>query len=253
MLFGSFVIPTGIEPVPSEPESDILSIELRDLFGGTKVRQICKKATGVLNNWQRIERVVRWTGLSVNSFALSVGLSRGENLYQIKRGNNGISRELATMIAAKYPQISRAWLLTGEGDMFTDETVKRTSIPFYDADIEKYIASPARFTSKTYISIPTVEDAEFGAVYNGRAMGEAVPPGSIVLVRKVMLENLIPGGDYVVVGEGFTMLRRVRREAGSGTLRLLPVDAENFDEINIAAAAVSELYLVLAVIINKTI
>ena len=207
----------------------------------------------VLNNWQRIERVVRWTGLSVNSFALSVGLSRGENLYQIKRGNNGISRELAGMIAAKYPQISRAWLLTGEGDMFTDQIVRRTSIPFYDTDIEKYIASPAHFTSKSYISLPTVDDTEFGALYHGRAMGEAIPSGAMVLVKKTAIENLIPGGDYVVVSDGFTMLRRVRRQAGSRLLRLLPVDTDNFDEIRIDAAEVKELYLVRAVVINKTI
>ncbi len=207
----------------------------------------------MLNNWQRIERVVKWTGLSVNSFAHSVGLSRGENLYQIKRGNNGISRELAGMIAAKYPQISRAWLLTGEGDMFIDETVKRVSIPFYDADIEKYVAAPARFTSRGYISLPTVEDADFGAVYPGRAMGEAVPAGSTVLVRRVSPENLIPGGDYVVVTEGFTTLRRVRRDAGTDILRLLPVDTANFDEMQISAADVKELYLVRAVVINKTI
>ena len=207
----------------------------------------------MLDNWQRIERVVKWTGLSVNSFAHAVGLSRGENLYQIKRGNNGISRELASMIAAKYPQISRAWLLTGEGDMFAHEGRRRTSIPFYDADIEKYIASPERFTPRNYISLPGVDDAEFAAIYSGRAMGEAVPAGSLVLVRRVVPENLIPGGDYVVVGEDFTMLRRVRREVGSGTLRLLPVDADNFDEIRMDAAAVRDLYLVRAVVINKTI
>ena len=157
------------------------------------------------------------------------------------------------MIATKYPQISRAWLLTGEGDMFTDETLRRTSIPFYDADIEKYVAAPARFTSKSYLSLPTVEDAEFGAFYHGRAMGEAIPAGSMVLVRRVDPGSLIPGGDYVVVGEGFTMLRRVRREAGSDMLRLLPLDADNFDEIRIDAAAVRELYQVRAVVINKTI
>jgi hypothetical protein len=184
---------------------------------------------------------------------LSVGLSRGENLYQIKRGNNGISRELAAMIAAKYPQISRAWLLAGEGEMFTDEMAKRASVPFFDADIEKYVVEPERFTSKSYVSIPTIEDAEFAAFYNGRAMGDAVPQGSIVLVRRVTLENLIPGGDYVVVGDDFTTLRRVRREAGSTMLRLLPVDTENFDEICIEAASVKELYIVRAVVINKTI
>jgi hypothetical protein len=207
----------------------------------------------MLNNWQRIEKVVRWTGLSVNSFALSIGLNRGENLYQIKRGNNGISSELARMISAKYPQISRAWLLAGEGDMFTEETVRRVSIPFYDADIEKYIASPGRFTNKNYVSIPNVEDADLGALYYGRAMGDAIPAGSMVLVRKVDPESLIPGGDYVVVADGVTMLRRVRRDAGSDIIRLLPVDTANFDEIRISASSIKELYLVRAVIINKTV
>ncbi len=207
----------------------------------------------MLNNWQRIERVVRWAGLSVNSFALSVGLSRGENLYQIKKGNNGISPQLARMISERYPTISKAWLLTGEGDMFISGTAHQTSVPFYDTDIEKYVAQPTRFSSEGYVSLPGVEDADFAARYNGRTMGDAVPAGSIVLVRKIATENLVPGGDYVVVGEGLTMLRRVRCRAGSNVLRLIPVDTENFDEICIDAAGVRELYVVLTVIINKTI
>ena len=207
----------------------------------------------MLNDWQRIEMVVKWTGLSVNSFAIFVGLPRGENLYQIKRGNHGISRDLASMISAKYPQISRGWLLTGDGDMFTDDVVRRISIPFYDVDIEKYVAAPSKYVSKGQISLPTVEDAEFGALYSGRAMGDAIPAGSMVLVRRVEPENLIPGGDYLVVAEGFTMLRRVRREATSNILRLLPIDTANFDEILFPASGIRELYLVRAVVINKTI
>jgi hypothetical protein len=191
--------------------------------------------------------------LSVNSFALSVGLARGENLYQIKRGHNGISRPLAAMIVAKYPQISIGWLLTGEGEMFTDHTAKQNSIPFYDTDIEKYIANPARYSVKNYISLPAIDDAEFAALYTGRAMGEAIPVGSIVLVKRVEVENFIPGGDYVVAGDRFTMLRRVRREADSTRLRMIAVDDANFDEIRIDAAIVNKLYLVRGVVINKTI
>ncbi len=57
----------------------------------------------------------------------------------------------------------------------------------------------------------------------------------------------------MVVTEGFTTLRRVRRDAGTDILRLLPVDTANFDEMQIGAADVKELYLVRAVVINKTI
>ncbi|MEG2480326.1 MAG: hypothetical protein RSA50_08655, partial [Mucinivorans sp.] len=70
-----------------------------------------------MTNWQRLEQVVRWSGMSTNKFAMSIGLKRSENLYQIKRGNFGISKELARLICAKYPMISRLWLLTGEGQM----------------------------------------------------------------------------------------------------------------------------------------
>jgi len=206
----------------------------------------------VLDNWQRIERVVKWSGLSVNSFARVIGLSRSENLYQIKRGNNGVSRELASMIAARYPAISRAWLLTGEGTMFLGEGEGRGSVPFFRVDVERYVADPTRHEPDGVVAIPTLDGADFGALYLGRAMGEAIPQGSIVVVRCVDMQALVPGGDYVVVGEGFGMLRRVRRKAGSDELRLMPVDTKNFDEVRVAAADVRALFLVEAVVINKT-
>lgn len=202
------------------------------------------------SNWQRIEKVVRWTGLSVNSFALSIGLSRGENLYQIKRGNHGISRELASTIAAKYPKISRAWLLTGEGDMFVSNALARL-VPFFDTDIEKYVSSPECFEASCLIALPAAEAGDFGAYYRGRAMEGEIPAGSIVVARLVPLSALIPGGDYVVVTDRTAMIRRVRREVGSDFLRLQPADTDNFDEIQVDAGDVRGLYLVVSIVINK--
>ena len=68
-----------------------------------------------MDNWQRIDSVIRWANMTINYFALYIGLPRGENLYQIKKGNNGISRNLADKIVTKFPEVSLAWLLTGEG------------------------------------------------------------------------------------------------------------------------------------------
>lgn len=88
----------------------------------------------MLDTWHRLERVIKWTGLSVNSFALNIGLKRSENLYQIKKGNNGISRDLATLITTKYPSVSKAWLLTGEGEMFVEQVAASASqagVPYY--------------------------------------------------------------------------------------------------------------------------
>ena len=74
-------------------------------------------------NWERIEAVMRHYHFpSSSAFARHIGLNRAENLYQIKRGNNNISPKLAEKINHSFPNISKAWLLTGEGKMFMQQT-----------------------------------------------------------------------------------------------------------------------------------
>lgn len=60
-------------------------------------------------------------------FCTQYRVETSENLYQIKKGNNGISRDLATLITTKYPSVSKAWLLTGEGEMFVEQVAASAS------------------------------------------------------------------------------------------------------------------------------
>ena len=41
-----------------------------------------------MDNWQRIDSVIRWANMTINYFALYIGLPRGENLYQINSSLN---------------------------------------------------------------------------------------------------------------------------------------------------------------------
>lgn len=72
-------------------------------------------------NWQRIEAVIKYSGKTTNGFAKHIGLPRGENLYQIKRGNNGISLDVASRICHFFPEIDKLWILTGDGQMFSGD------------------------------------------------------------------------------------------------------------------------------------
>ena len=94
-------------------------------------------------NWQRVESVIRWANMTTNYFARHIGLARGENLYQIKRGNNGISLDVADRIVEKFPEIDKLWLLTGEGQMFSDRHMRGAQIPFYNVDVERYVTETA--------------------------------------------------------------------------------------------------------------
>ena len=71
--------------------------------------------------WQRTEMVIQQSKMTANAFARHIGLPRGENLYQIKKGNNGISLDVATRICQHYPKIDKLWLLTGDGQMLRDD------------------------------------------------------------------------------------------------------------------------------------
>lgn len=44
-----------------------------------------------------------------------------------------------------------------------------------------------------------VGDCDLAMVYNGRAMGAVVPPGTIVLLKAIDADAIIPGEEYVIV------------------------------------------------------
>ena len=67
--------------------------------------------------WQRIEALCDYAAMTPHSLAVYIGLPHTENLYRIKRGLNGISRNLADRITQYFPEISRGWLLCGAGTM----------------------------------------------------------------------------------------------------------------------------------------
>lgn len=196
------------------------------------------------NNWQRIEAVIKWANMSTNYFARYIGLARGENLYQIKRGNNGISLDVADRIVTRFPQIDKLWLLTGEGQMFADEDLRGAQIPFYNIDVEQGIGLMEHLESRSSLIIPQLGDCDLAMTYTGRAMGEMVPSGTIVILKKVDREAIIPGEEYVIVSRKIVTLRIVRVAEGEQTLRLVAGDRENYDDILLNANDIVSLYKV---------
>ncbi len=211
-----------------------------------------------MENWQRLEKVVKWAGMSVNAFALHIGLKRSENLYQIKKGNHGISKELANIISTKYPQISKSWLLTGDGEMLKDgegEGSKR-GIPFYNVDIASVIEFQQQPAHKPlyYIDVPLFYDCDFAALSTSNAMTPEIPAGAIVAMKQQDPAKIFPGETYLVVTTDFSGIRTLRSFPGDANkIRLVPKNAADYDEIVIDTADVKVLYLVKGIIVSKTL
>lgn len=196
------------------------------------------------NNWQRIEAVIKWANMSTNYFARHIGLARGENLYQIKRGNNGISLDVADRVINKFPQVDKLWLLTGEGQMFAEVSMRSAQIPFYNTDVELGVAEGKHQEAESYLMIPQVQECDMAMCYMGRAMGALLPPGSIVLLKSVDRDAIIPGGEYVIVSRKIVTLRIVRLTDEGDKVRLVAGDRDNYDDMVLNISDISALYKV---------
>ena len=78
------------------------------------------------SDWLRLQAIIEYAGCrSVNEFSVRIGLTRAERLYRIKRGQSRVSRAMVDIVARHLPEISKGWLLTGEGAMLLDNSAQR--------------------------------------------------------------------------------------------------------------------------------
>lgn len=70
-------------------------------------------------DYQRILRVMQIKQIpSFAQFSRLIGLSTPQNFTDLKRGKYKITRNFASKIHDVFPDISTAWLMTGEGGMY---------------------------------------------------------------------------------------------------------------------------------------
>lgn len=160
-----------------------------------------------LSAWQRIESVVKASGMSINAFARFIGLTRAENLYQIKKGNNGVSRDLARRIIDHYPHINFSWLLTGAGTMTIDGS-NPYGLPFYKcscpADIDRVEADDP----DGRVMLPGFEDCNVVVAHNWHGK-DGISDGAYLFLQRVN-SRYVRRGQYLVVTDKFTTICKVQ-------------------------------------------
>ena len=207
---------------------------------------------GGKDGWARLSVVVEESGLTLHSFALAIGLVRSETLYQIRRGQIGISAKVADLIVAAYPQFSKAWLLTGYGNKYADPASATGHIPFYNCNLSN-IVNLERLEPESYLFLPMASSADFAIIYHGEDMEPSVPSGTVLLLSKVDVKSVVYGNDYVGQTAHFVTLRRVRRDEGGdkSQLRLEADNPQRFDDIVVRQDDVETIFAVKARIILK--
>jgi len=200
-----------------------------------------------MTNWERLEKVIQYLNYNVNSFAKEIGFNRAERLYQIKRGNYAISKNLASTIAERFNNINEAWLITGEGSMLKDSQDSYYKIPLYNVSLEEFDTDLSKLTIAHELEIPLLSGSDFAIIHEGEAMSPEIEHSSVVFVKEVDKSAVIFGDIYFIVTEHIKVIRFVR-DSDSLKWKLVAKNTIDYDDISVNIDTVKAVYKVKGVL-----
>ena len=153
-------------------------------------------------DWLKKNRII----LSQVEFAERAHFNPSQ-ISEMLNGKRKISERTIHKISAAFPEISNAWLLTGEGEMLKHESPielkSNTSIPFYDIDVTASIAEAFHDTPEIpqyYIDFHPLNDCTAAFPVFGESMEQDFFAGEVVLVKEITnVDSMLWGEPYLVI------------------------------------------------------
>lgn len=204
-------------------------------------------------------------------FARSINISPQTITNWMSRG---ISKDGLSVIQKAYPNISSAWLLTGEGEMLKssaqndDSTIEESQakdrgavmIPLVHIDSVGGIHSPnALASSEQYIErmipFPDALPGDVAILQSGNSMSPTIPAGAILQIRRVegWQEFFGYGNDFVLwLSDGRRITKQVLKYEPDPTnyVTCHSYNPESADE-ELPKSMIREVWKVVNVLINK--
>lgn len=204
--------------------------------------------TNKYNNWERLVKVIERFGLSINSFAHVIGLGRSENIYHIRKGNYGISPDLADRIIKLDGDIDRTWLLSGVGNMLRSQTASGESLPFYKEEMEDILQDIECREPDDHLYVPYMTGCELIVRSFTRPMSDPVTVANDLFLKRLSsIEDVVQGNEYVLHIGDRIIWRRIRYVKDEPQKwRLVARNREDFPDILVDANDVKVAWRVIA-------
>jgi hypothetical protein len=206
--------------------------------------------TNRFDNWKRLLQVIERFGKSINGFAMQIGLSRAENLYHIRKGNYGISEDLADRIIKQDAEIDRTWLLSGVGNMLRSEVIEPERVPFYLDEVEEILPGIACIEPSGYIQLPCKINCDLVIRSFSKPMSDTISAAQDLFLKRVDIDSVVQGNEYVLMLNHPTdnvIWRRVRWVSkNSNRWRLVARNREEFPDLFIDRSEVMQAWRVIS-------
>lgn len=201
-----------------------------------------------------IKAVISELGLNAAQFAKSIGVHPTQ-IYDLQTGKTkAISPAMADKIISTYPEFTKAWLLTGEGDMYANNEPKpeisyTDGVPYYDEMFEcgfNELVAPNSESPEYLIKMPGYEKATLWCNASGASMEPEISNGDIIAMRRIEDFSFLPYGDIYafITSNGMRTIKRLGRSSDPTCYRLIPTNKE-YDEQDIPKSMIQIVYRVL--------
>lgn len=156
---------------------------------------------------ERFDKYMKYKGLNDNKVTNSLGFSVG-TLGKSRKENRDLSDRNIETILKFYTDLSRIWLLTGEGEMLVNnETLPEQTHDTYRIPLLPISAQGGAFNdfvvsvqeSECERVISPIKNADFAISIQGDSMAPEYPSGSQVLIKRINERAFIEWGKTYVL------------------------------------------------------
>lgn len=204
----------------------------------------------------RIKNLVLESGLTIPKFAEKVGFKTPQAVRELIKGRTKtLSYEAADKILVAYPNVSKNWLLTGEGEMYNPELPVEPEIsytegtPYYDVDFEcgfDELYRPGAQNPEYLIRMPGYEKATLWCNATGHSMDPEISNGDIIALQLIEDFSFLPYGNIyaIITTNDMRTVKRLGRSDQPGCYRLIPTNPD-YDAQDIPISKIYKVYRVL--------
>ena len=144
----------------------------------------------------RIRQFISYIGLTVSEFEGKAGLSNGS----VSKMGDGTRRTTIDKISNSFPELSKVWLLTGEGEMLTADApvVEQRKQESEGGSLDGFDNLGVSLPDCEVIYSP-IKDADMAITVSGKSMEPDYPEGCRVVVKRINHALFIEWGrEYVL-------------------------------------------------------
>ena len=208
---------------------------------------------------EKISQYLEFKGIPVSVAEREIGMTNGSLSKPFSNGTN-IKTDTLEKFLKKYTEISAEWLLSDQGEMLKDVSVKSYVKPENEVPELQLIPIDAmagygeggievmNFEGETF-KVPTFRGAEFLISVKGTSMYPKYSSGDIVACKKIPLNDLFFQWNkvYVLDTAQGAIIKRIKKGKDDNHV-LLVSDNVNYDPFELHLSVINAVSIVMGVI-----